>query len=207
MTDSLFELVPVYGGWIIFAATFLSCLAMPIPSSFIMLAGGAFLASGDLSMVDVALGAWIGAVIGDQVGYWLGRTGGAALLKKAERSRGRAKVLRKARELIHKKGGIAVFLSRWLLSPLGPYVNLIAGAGEMRWPVFALWGALGEVVWVTIYVSLGYVFAGEITQVADIASNAIGLITAAAVTWILGRSVFRNASRHRAEAKARRETA
>lgn len=191
MTDSLIALVPIYGVWIIVLATLLSCLAVPIPSSFVMLASGAFVASADLKLVNVVLAAWIGAVIGDQIGYFLGKLGGATLLGRAERKASVHRVLDRARNLIAQKGAHAVFLSRWLFSPLGPYVNLLAGAGEMRWRAFTVWAAAGEAVWVLIYVSLGFFFAGQITLIAQTASNFLGLISAAALAIILGRALFR----------------
>lgn len=200
MTEALFQLVPVYGVWIILAATFLSCLAVPIPSSLIMLAGGAFVASGDLPVLQVVAGAWIGAGLGDQVGYWAGRKGGVRVLQRAERSRHARDIAGKARRLIEAKGGGAVFLSRWLFSPLGPYVNLLAGAGGMMWRRFTLAGALGEAVWVTIYVSLGYSFAGSINRIADLAGNAVGLLSAGLVTILLARAVFRSHSKPQQQA-------
>jgi membrane-associated protein len=190
MIDTIVEMVPVYGFWIIFAATLLSCLAVPIPSSFVMLASGAFVASEDLALLSVVFGAWIGAVIGDQIEYITGRIGGAALLMRAERRKSIHDVLKKARDLIARKGASAVFLSRWLFSPLGPYVNLLAGAGDMRWRAFTLWAAFGEAVWVTIYVSLGYFFAGQISLIAETASNFLGLISSVAMSLILGRALF-----------------
>lgn len=191
MTDALFELVPRYGFWVIFFGTFLSCLAVPIPTSFLMLAAGAFVASGDLTVYTVVGGAWFGALLGDQVGYWIARTGGSSVMSKASTAGALAKPLREAKALIERRGGMAVFFSRWLLSPLGPYVNLLAGAGGMRWSIFTLFGSLGEVVWVSIYISLGMIFSSQIAQVADIAGNAIGLVTSSTVTWILGRAIFK----------------
>ena len=75
MTETLMNLVPLYGLYIVGIATFLSCLAMPIPSSLIMLTAGAFSAAGDLSLALTAITAWVGAVIGDQSGYELGKRG------------------------------------------------------------------------------------------------------------------------------------
>lgn len=191
MTDQLFELVPVYGAWIVFLTTYLSCLALPFPASFIMLAGGAFLASGDLTYSQTLGSAWLGAVLGDQTGLWVGKTGGSRILARLEGASKTAPTILKARALMARWGGISVFLSRWLFSPVGPYINFIAGAGHIRWGVFTVWSILGEAVWVTIYVFLGYSFAGQITLIADFASNAVGLVTAGAATTLLGRAVFR----------------
>ena len=65
-----FGLVAAYGLVIILLATYLSCLAVPVPTAFVMLAGGAFAASGDLALMDVLLAALTGALIG---GFILGR--------------------------------------------------------------------------------------------------------------------------------------
>jgi membrane protein DedA with SNARE-associated domain len=189
MTDALFGLVPVYGAWILLVATFLSCLAVPVPTSLMMLAGGAFAASGDLDLWAVALAAWIGAVLGDQVGFLIGRTGGAPLIARVGRSPHAAEPVARATTFLRDRGGGAVFLSRWLFSPLGPYVNFLGGAGGLRWPVFTLWSGVGEAVWVVVYVALGFAFASRIDAIASLSGNLAGLLAAGAVAvllaWIL----------------------
>ncbi|MGB5557275.1 MAG: DedA family protein, partial [Paracoccaceae bacterium] len=75
MTEALVDLVARYGALVIFLSCFLSCLLLPIPSSLLMLTGGAFVASGDLVGWQVAGAAWLGAVLGDQTGFRLGRVG------------------------------------------------------------------------------------------------------------------------------------
>jgi membrane protein DedA with SNARE-associated domain len=191
MIEAILELVPVYGLYIVAAATFFSCLAVPVPSSLVMLTAGAFVAAGDLSGPTTFLLALAGAVMGDQAGYALGRAGGARLQRLTGKA---ADMLARAQALADRHGGAGVFLSRWLLSPLGPYMNFAAGAARMRWLRFAVWGAAGETVWVTIYVGLGYVFSAQIEAVADIAGNFSGALAAGAVTVGLGlwlRSVLR----------------
>jgi membrane protein DedA with SNARE-associated domain len=198
MTDEVFALVPTYGVWLIFAATFLSCLAVPMPSSMIMLAGGAFVASGDLDLIPVVTSAWIGAVAGDQTGYWATRGAGRAMVDRLAARPKRGDIIRKARDLLDRRGGIAVFLSRWLLSPLGPYVNFAAGAGGLDWRVFVLWGMAGEAIWVTAYVGLGYAFTGSLGAVASLLGNLSGLLAALAVAGLAGAYLL-NAVRTHAE--------
>jgi membrane-associated protein len=184
MIDTILELVPTYGHYIVVLSTFLSCIAVPIPSSLIMLTAGAFVASGDLSGFGVAGLALGGAVVGDQVGYAIGRSATGVL----DRLRGKAAVMvGKARNLTQKHGGIAVFSSRWLFSPLGPYMNLVTGAAQMSWFRFTVWGVAGEIVWVTVYLGAGYVFASQIEAIADIGSNISGALAAGIVTIILGQ--------------------
>lgn len=190
MTETLFGLIPGYGAWILMIATFLSCLAVPVPTSLMMLAGGAFVASGDLNVVAVAVAAWGGAVLGDQAGYFIGRRGGAPLLARARTAPRAAEPIARATRYLHRRGGSAVFFSRWLFSPLGPYVNFIGGAGQLRWPVFTLWSGLGEAVWVAIYVALGFAFASRIDAVASVTGNLVGLLAAGVVAAVLGRILW-----------------
>jgi membrane protein DedA with SNARE-associated domain len=92
----------------------------------------------------------------------------------------------RAAALLAQRGGLAVFLSRWLVAPLGPYVNLAAGASGMGWASFTAWGVAGEVVWVTLYVGLGYTFAGNLAAATAQAATILGFLAAGAVAAGLG---------------------
>lgn len=188
MTEIVFGLVSTYGVYIIFVAAFLSCLAIPIPTSLLMLTGGAFVASGDLTFWTVGLTAYAGAVLGDQAGYFIGRTGGAALMTRLARAPSRAAALDRARGLVDAKGGMGVFLSTWLVAPLGPWVNFVAGATGLPWRQFTVADVLGEFVWVTVYVGLGYVFMENVATVAEIMGDVIGLVVS--LTVVAGAAVW-----------------
>ena len=187
MTDWLLGLVPQYGIYLLAAATFFSCLALPFPASILMIAAGGFVASGDLELVTSAAAALGGALIGDQVGYFGGRWGGSRLI---ERLSARAEPLSKATAFLATRGGIAVFLSRWLAAALGPYVNLAAGAAGLPWLRFTLWGALGEAVWVAVYVGAGFTFSGNLAAASGMAFDVLGLLAAGAVAIGLGYWLF-----------------
>lgn len=191
MTETVFGLVNQFGAYVIFASAFLSCLLLPIPTSLMMLTGGAFVAAGDLSIWIVGLSAYAGAVLGDQTGYFIGRSGGVSLVDRLARSPSRALVLERAKKLVDRRGGTGVFLSTWALAPLGPWVNFIAGATGLSWVRFTIWDILGETVWVTVYVGLGYIFMDQVDNVAEIMGDVIGLLVAlvlvaAAIFWIRG---------------------
>jgi membrane protein DedA with SNARE-associated domain len=185
MSDELFALVSVYGVWVIGASAFLSCLMLPVPTSFLMLAGGAFVASGDLVAWQVFAVAYGAALLGDQAGFRLGRSGSGVLERLGRDSRRRAAVIARARALVERRGGPGVFFSTWLVAPLGPYVNVIAGATGMSWLRFTFWDALGELVWVTGYLALGYAFAAQIDTLSGVLSNSVGFLVAATLTALL----------------------
>jgi membrane protein DedA with SNARE-associated domain len=155
--------------------------------------GGAFAAAGDLVLWQVCLGAFLGAVIGDQTGYLLARRfGGDRLWTWLRQRRSSARLLEQAEALLARRGGWAIYLTRWLFSPLGPYINLLAGATRMPWPRFLLADILGEITWVTVYVTLGYVFGNQIEELSDTLGNVIGALTAGMVTILLGRALWQH---------------
>jgi len=186
MSDTILALVADYGVPIVFVVTFLSCLALPVPSSILMLASGGFAATGDLSLVAVLAAAFTGAVIGDNSGYWIARASGDRMSGWLEAHPKRAALRRKSQAFMEKWGGSSVFFSCWLVAPLGPYINYVSGLTKFKWLRFALWGVMGEIVWVSLYVGLGYTFADNITAVAGLLGNASGLLTATLIAIGLG---------------------
>lgn len=205
LTETVFALVAAWGPLVIFASAFLSCLALPIPTSLMMLTGGAFAAAGDLSLWEVVAAAWIGAVLGDQAGFGVGRFGGTPVVDRLARAPARAAVLARARALVDRRGPVGVFLSTWAVAPLGPWVNFIAGATGLSWLRFTLADVTGEVIWVALYTGLGQVFASNITVVADAMSDIVGLVVAlvvalAAALWI--RAMLRAHKARNSSAKA-----
>jgi membrane-associated protein len=202
MTDTLFALVPTYGPYLILACVFLSCLAVPLPSSLLVLASGGFAASGDLEVWAVGLAAFSGFTAGDQMAYQLGRKGGDAVKARLSGKSKVAALMARAESFVDKRGAWAVFLSRTVVSPLAAYVSYVGAAGGLGWARFTLPAVLGAAVWCSVYVGLGYSFTDQMTEIADLLSNLAGIIIALAVmvgagAWM--RKVLREA---RVKAKA-----
>ena len=191
MSETFFELVATYGTWVVGLSSFLSCLLVPIPTALVMLAGGAFAAAGDLSLTAVLAAAYLGAVLGDQTGYRIGRALGPRLVALAETRPKAERSFSKARDLVSRHGGYAVFFSTWAVAPLGPWVNLAAGAAGLKALTFTLWDAMGEAIWVGFYVFIGYSFAADIVWLADFLTDAAGFLAAAVVTIVLGAILVR----------------
>ncbi len=197
MNETFFELVAIYGTGVVGLSSFLSCLLIPIPTALVMLAGGAFAAAGDLQLSWVLLAAYLGALLGDQTGYRLGRLFGPRLAIVAD-TRPKAQVAyKKARVMVAERGGTAVFFSTWALAPLGPYVNIAAGAGGLDALTFTLYDAAGEAIWVGFYVLMGYYFAADIVTLASVLSNAVGFVVATALALGLIALLVRRARAHK----------
>jgi membrane-associated protein len=88
--------------------------------------------------------------------------------------------------MMQKRGAVGVFLTRWLFSPLGPWVNLTAGSTGFGWHRFTLAGVAGELVWAGLYVGMGYGFAGNIEAASDMLGSVLGFVAAGAVMLGLG---------------------
>lgn len=194
MTEGVIGLLASWGAPALFLVTLASCLALPVPSSLMILTGGALAVSGDYSVLTIISAALSGAILGDQIGFGLSRLGQRHVGVTGATGR-KAMLIRRARALIEKRGNIGVFLSRWLFSPLGPYANLAAGLMGMRWARFTLWAVLGEAVWVLLYTGLGMLFSYNIAYIADLSSDVIGIATGGALSlglaWWLQRELRR----------------
>ncbi len=194
MSDLFLALIADYGVPILFCVTFLSCLALPVPSSLLMLASGGFAATGDLSLWSVLVAAFVGAVLGDNSGYWLARGLGVRLSDWLNAHPKRAALRARGQVFMQHWGGSSVFFSCWLVAPLGPYINYVSGLTHYTWLRFALWGIAGEVVWVSLYVGLGYAFTDRISTLASLMGNLSGLI--AAIVVLIGLGLWLNHRRH-----------
>jgi len=197
VTDLILTLAADYGVPLLFGVTFLSCLALPVPSSLLMLASGGFAAAGDLSLPAVMLAAFCGAILGDNTGYWIARKLGQRLTDWLQKRPKRAALREKSEAFMQRWGGSSVFFSCWLVAPLGPYINYVSGLSRFSWLRFALWGAAGEVVWVGGYVGLGYLFADNITGISSLLGNISGFLAALVVAVGLGIWLVRSSRARR----------
>lgn len=197
MTETFLTLTATYGVWIVMASAYLSCLALPIPTALVMLAAGAFAAAGDLTFSTLLAAALIAAILGDQTGYWIGRLAGPPVLARLARAPGRARLIARAQEAVARDGGFGVFFSTWLFAPLGPWVNLVAGAAGLGWLRFALWDAAGEAIWVTGYLSLGHAFGDRLDALVSLMGNLSGFLAAGVVTLALGLMLWRRIHKDR----------
>jgi membrane-associated protein len=184
MTDLILGLVPTYGLWLLASVTFLACLALPVPCSILMLTAGGFVATGDLVLWQVIAAALGGAVLGDQAGYRIGKVGGHGLLTRLSSNPKSGALIARAVDQMDRLGAAGIFLTRWLFAPVGPWANFAAGATDFHHGRFTLWAIAGEVVWVSLYVLLGYGFAGNIEAASDMAGSALGIL--AGVAAMLG---------------------
>lgn len=178
MTEYVLGLVPTYGLYLIFTVVMLACLAIPLPASMLVLAAGGFAASGDLTLWRVVLVSFVAFVVGDQLAYRISYLAGPRLFARLRTNNKMDALIVKSEDLLDRRGQSAVLLSHTILSPTCPYVSYLCGAGGMKWQAFSVVAVIGAALWTAAYVGLGYLFAGQLTQVADLLSDFFGFVIA-----------------------------
>lgn len=199
MTELVLEWFSSYGVVALLLALFFGQMGVPIPTSILLLTVGAMLAESGLSILAIVGASIAAASAGDQAAYWIGRVGGERLAHRAQKGRF-ARLWQRAERTAGRWGEWTVFLSRWLVSPPGPYINYLVGAVGMRWPRFTIMALAGETIWIVSYLSIGAAFRNSIAVVNDTLANAIWFVGAGIVTVYLGTRVLAAA---RASAKRR----
>lgn len=193
----LLDLIGRYGYLAVFFGVMLESFGVPLPGETVLLLSGALAHQGVLDFGDAIVFGVLGAVVGDQLGYWAGRRGGRAfvlrwgrfVLVTPER-------LGRAEAFFDRHGGRAVFLARFV-SGLRVFGALVAGTSRMPWSRFALYNALGGAVWATAAVSVGYFLWGSISLVEHWVGRASLLLSAALALALLLSGVYRWVSRGR----------
>jgi membrane-associated protein len=191
LTDHLLAALLLYGLPVLFGVILIASIGAPLPVSFILVAAGSFAKQGEMKLVPVLIVASSAAILGDHIGYGLSRWGGRRLIDRITRKVGGAEKVKKAEALFKRWGGAGVFFSRWLITELGPWLNVTSGISGYPWPHFVLWDVLGEVLWVVLYVLLGYVFSDRVQYLVEILGNLAWVILGIIVALILGWKVMR----------------
>ncbi|MDX6519487.1 MAG: hypothetical protein QOG02_1851 [Gaiellales bacterium] len=174
---------------LLFLAVLIESFGIPVPGETALIAFAVLASQGHYSIAEVIGLAIAGAIIGDNLGYWLiGRLGGRALFRRwgwlnqyAER------VLPRAERLMREHGGKTVFFGRFV-TVLRYTAAWVAGLAHMSWWRFLFWNATGGIVWATAVGLIAY-YAGQ--SAAD-AIQRYGLYAAVAiaVTTVAGALLF-----------------
>ncbi len=153
-----------YGYWTVFGAILLEDFGVPMPGETLLIAGALLAAQGDLSILPLLLVAWTGAVIGDNIGYAIGRFGGHRLVLRY----GRYLWITPARlqgvhDFFQRYGGRVVVAARFfaLLRQLN---GIVAGISDMNWWRFLAYNILGAALWVSFWGLLAYGLGAHLTE-------------------------------------------
>jgi len=152
----LTDLFARYGYFVVFFGILLENAGVPVPGETILLAGAALARFGHLSLPWVVVVAIAGAVVGDNIGFLIGRRGGRVLI---ERHGGRLGLtsarLAQFDAFFTKHGAKTVFIARFVTG-LRVVAAVLAGASTMSWNTFLLFNATGAVAWASTFGAVGY---------------------------------------------------
>lgn len=189
MHGTVSGLVASYGYVALFFLVGLESLGIPLPGETALVTAAAFAARGHLSIYAVIATAAAAAIMGDNGGYWIGREGGIALVRRSGRIMHlNESHLARAHAFFERHGPKTVFIGRFV-ALLRTWAAVLAGAAHMPYGTFMLYNALGGVCWSVIIGSLGYVFGRNLSQLEHYvgqASLAGVLLVALVVGLVLG---------------------
>ena len=191
MPQWIHDLFTQYGYAVVFLGVFLENTGLPVPGETALLAGAALAHFGELSLprvIGVAMGA---AVLGDNLGFLIGRRGGRQFI---ERFCGRIGLtparLHQFDAFFDRHGPRTVFIARFVTG-LRVFGAVLAGASRMRWRDFLLYNALGAMVWCTVIGIVGFTL-GRSWEVLEKWIGRTGLVGLAAVIAVIAIGIARS---------------
>jgi membrane protein DedA with SNARE-associated domain len=189
------DLLVQYGLVLLFAAVAIESAGVPIPGETALITA-AFLARPEYdhwSLLSVIVVAAAAAIIGDNIGYWLGRTGGRALIDRWAFARRYAdKALPPSERFFRRHGAKTVFFGRFI-ALLRVTAAWLAGISHMHWWRFFMWNAAGGIVWAAGVSVLAYVAGKAVAETVQQYGlyGVLALLAVGAVAFVVLR-IWRN---------------
>jgi membrane-associated protein len=173
----------------VFALIAVETMGIPVPGETALIGAALLAHDGQMSIVVLVALAAAAAIIGDNVGFAIGRKGGRRLFARPGPFHDhRLKVLEHGEPFFARHGPKAVFLGRWV-SGLRIASAWLAGMNKMAWPTFLFWNALGGIAWAAS-IGLGVYFLGHVAE--EVISTAGPAAAVAGVLALVGFLVWRH---------------
>ncbi len=195
-------LVQQHGFWVVGTVIFFESMGLPLPGESLLIAAALYAATtGEITIEHVVLASAVGAVLGDNAGYLIGRRIGPPVLARYGPWVGLTlDRQRLGRFLFLRHGGKVVFFGRFVAF-LRTFAALLAGANHMPWQRFLIWNALGGVFWTCLYGFGAFLLGNQVHRLVGPFGIAVGAVTLAVVVLTV-RFVRRHEARLIGEAKA-----
>lgn len=200
-TQDLTYLLNTYGYLAVLVFVAIESTGIPFPGETMLLVAAIYAGTTHrLTIYWVIAAAAIGAIVGDNLGFWIGREGGYRLLRRyGPYIRLDERKLKLGLYLFRRHGGKVVFFGRFV-AVLRAWAAFLAGTNRMPWKPFLLFNALGGILWATFYGLAGYFLGDAVHKL----TRPIGTITIILAILIIIAFVFflrRNESRLEDEAE------
>ncbi|MEI7604357.1 MAG: DedA family protein [bacterium] len=190
---SVGELIQQWGYLVVFAFIFVETALLVgffLPGDTLLLFAGYYAATGYLNLALVIVIASIAAIVGDSVGYSIGRRGGRRLFKKEDSVFFSTKHLRRAEVFFEKHGPITVMIAR-PIAFLRTFSPVVAGIGQMNYKKFITYNIIGGVAWVIAFSLFGWSIGEFLKGKVEIetVNKAVDLVTALLLTFTFGSMI------------------
>lgn len=172
-----------YGTPLFALILFLGAVGLPVGGSFMVIAMGAFIQQEFFTWPDALIFGLLGAIAGDALSFGMGYYAKDWVQNKF----GATPAWVGARRSFEQRGGLAVYLTRFLITALAIPTNLIAGGSGYSFRRFMLYDIAGELTWLAVYGGLGYAFGAQWEAVNEFISNFGGFVLGAV---ILGAGIW-----------------
>ncbi|WP_052688793.1 DedA family protein [Williamsia herbipolensis] len=163
MIDALVEWLLDLPPWVALGMAFLFpaleasiFIGVVVPGEIAVLIAGVIANGGRLELWEVLVAAVAGAIIGDFIGFEVGRRWGTTLLEKLPERLVKPEHVDRGREALRKRGAVAVLFGRWIAA-LRALIPGLAGMSEVRLRTFVIANAIGGTIWACVVGSLGYI--------------------------------------------------
>ena len=197
------DLIQAYGLWVLFIAVMLESMGIPVPGETALVTAALYAGSTHLiGITSVVLVAATAAIIGDNIGYLVGRSIGIRLVVRYGRRVGlNESRLKVGQYLFLRHGGKIVFFGRFIAF-LRAFAALLAGINRMPWTHFLIMNALSGICWASLFGTGAYLFGEQLNRVA----GPVRLMLLAAVIGLVAAGIF-FFRRHEKELEQRAEAA
>ena len=172
LTDYFLTGMVNYGASILALVLLIGGMGIPLPGTLMVIVAGAFVRQGIIELAPTVTFGLIAVVIGDSISYAMGYYAKGWV----ERKLGENENFKSARETFKKRGGIAIYLTRFLITPLAIPTNLIAGSTGYSYKRFLVYDLAGEATWLLLFGGLGYAFGSQWEIINQLISDSSGLI-------------------------------
>lgn len=137
-----------------------------LPGDSLLVTAGVFAATGSISLPKLLFPTMACAIVGDQIGYWIGRGAGASLYSREDSLFFRRSHLQRAHEFYDKYGGRAVILARFV-PIVRTFCPPVAGAASMTYSRYVLYDIFGGIFWVSSMILGGYVLGRSVPHISQ----------------------------------------
>lgn len=184
LIGSLEHLIRAYGVAAVMTIVALEALGAPLPGETILIFAAVMAGRGDMSLPPLLFFAWVGSVLGDNVGYWIGRKLGRAAVSRYGARIGLTAARFEAVEAIFARYGAATVAFARFVNVLRQLNGIVAGTLGMAWGRFLIFNALGAALWVSLWVLGAFYLAEHMSTILLIARRGwivAGVMAAVAV--------------------------